>query len=261
MPHRLIRSQVNSASPDDRRTEHAHAAIAGNISYRLGGDDAAGIETIRANVVAAHSPAPTPESVLRRRTSPRSTDRASNLPFFPWGEEILMIAPPPWARMILSASRLHRNVPLRLVSRTLRHTSSGVSANAKFTGPPRGQAKPALFTRTSRRENLSRVRRKRSATSRSEVTSARTPKTFSGGNAKRAAAASTSACARSQSDNPRARLRKRLNDLPTDPARRAGDESNFAVKFHCQKNLNAIYSNRIYSSRHRMQICKQWRSR
>ena len=34
--NRFIRSQVNGARSDDRRTEHAHTAIAGNIPDRLG---------------------------------------------------------------------------------------------------------------------------------------------------------------------------------------------------------------------------------
>src|SRR5262245_24602591 len=100
--------------------------------------------------------------------------------------------------MILSACLLHKNVPVRLVSSTLSHTSKGVSASSSFTGPPRGQAKPALFTRISSRLNFSNVRLKRSLTSCSEVTSALTAKTFSVGNPSLTAAASTSDCVRSQ---------------------------------------------------------------
>src|SRR4030095_4892217 len=48
--HRLIPSQVKHTGPDDRRTEHAHATIARNISYSFGGDDTSGIETVGANV-------------------------------------------------------------------------------------------------------------------------------------------------------------------------------------------------------------------
>ena len=121
-----------------------------------------------------------------------------SFPFFPWGEEILMIDPPLWGRMILRASLLHKNVPVRLVSRILSHTSNGVSASSRLTGPPRGQAKPALFTKISRRLNFSSVRLKRSLTSRSEVTSAREPGLSLGGNPSLAAAASTSDCERSQ---------------------------------------------------------------
>src|SRR5438034_6517747 len=105
-----------------------------------------------------------------------------SFPFFPCGDEILMIDPPPCGRMILRASRLHKKVPVRFVFSTLSHTSNGVPATSRSTGPLRGQAKPALFTRISKRLNFSRTRRKRWITSCSEVTSALTPKTFSNGN-------------------------------------------------------------------------------
>jgi hypothetical protein len=34
--------------------------------------------------------------------------------------------------------------------------------------------------------------------------------------------------------DPRSLMRESLSDLPTDTARGAGDQSDFAVKFHCQ---------------------------
>ncbi len=50
-PARLVRCQIDGARPDDFRTEHARAAIAGDFSDRFGGDDPAGIETVRSDPV------------------------------------------------------------------------------------------------------------------------------------------------------------------------------------------------------------------
>jgi hypothetical protein len=112
--HQAEQRSASPRGPDDCRTEHAHAAIAGNISYRLSGDDATGIETIRPDVVRFIL------SNARICVNPSTANLAAqygplrSFPFFPCGDEILIIEPPPRGRMIFRASRLHKNVPLRL---------------------------------------------------------------------------------------------------------------------------------------------------
>src|SRR5206468_6976572 len=47
---RLIRGQVNRASPNDLRLEHPHPPIAGNLSYGFSGDDSSRIKAVHFDV-------------------------------------------------------------------------------------------------------------------------------------------------------------------------------------------------------------------
>src|SRR5207249_8794738 len=48
----LIRGEINGAGADYFRTEHFHAAIAGNFSDRFRGDDPAGIKSIYSDAMS-----------------------------------------------------------------------------------------------------------------------------------------------------------------------------------------------------------------
>ena len=143
-----------------------------------------------------------------------------------------MIEPPACGRMILRASRLHKNVPVRLVSRILSQTSNGVSASSRFTGPPRGQANPALFTRISRRLNFSSVRPQKTT-----YVPRRSHIRFDTQDFLRRQSESRGGSvyfrSRKIADrDPCPFLRKSLNHLPTQPSRRSRDQSDLVVKFH-----------------------------